>query len=355
MLYIITEPIYKESVWCKEITEGIVNRAKEKRIEYTFLTSIDRSVSGQVIVVATSLDFITNTCKVLETYPVKTVVATPKTEMVKCADCSFVGFDSQNAIFDLIKLLNQNGKQNVSLFGVNESSVNDLLKKQNFLSTGAKIENVFYNNGNIKKCFDSFFKVINNIDAVLCTNSYAAFYLVKKLKDINFSIGNLDIISLSNSKILNLINPKISAVGTDYYSIGKVAYDTVRILAKNDSLKNLNASVKWELKLRETTGAFDKTKIDVFNNEGFNTAGDFYVDGELLPVMKVERLFDGMDKNDLEILRLLKSGKKQEDISESLFMSESGVKYRLKRMLTLSDTSSKAELVDLISKLDIEI
>jgi DNA-binding NarL/FixJ family response regulator len=107
--------------------------------------------------------------------------------------------------------------------------------------------------------------------------------------------------------------------------------------------------------LRDTTKPFDIERFETSENEAVTTAADFYVDSELSPIMKTERLFDGLDDKDLEILKYLIKGTKQEEICDRTFMSESGVKYRIKKMLSLSETVSKSELVDLISKFDISI
>ncbi|MBE6740370.1 MAG: hypothetical protein E7565_08645 [Ruminococcaceae bacterium] len=354
MLYILADPIYKKSIWCNEILDGILSAAKEKRTDCTVVESADEVKSGQVIIVATNPEFIKENCRILENYPVKIVVSSPKISAIGSPNCSFVGFDSENSIFEISKFLTDCGKENIALFGVNDHSVNDLLKKQNFLAANGNAENVFLNNGNIKECFDSFYERLNTFNAVLCTNSYVAFYLVKKLKEAKYPTDKIDVISLCDSVILELSKPQISAIRVDYFSLGKAAFDTARILKKNDTIKSLNVSVEWKLIGRQTANIPD-TLLNSFDENEENPTDVFYEDDELELFMIAERLFDGCDQNDLKLLKMLKNGYKLDQICEELFMSESGVKYRLKKLLNISKTNSKSQLTDFISKLDIDL
>lgn len=353
MLYILLEPIYKESVWCKEIRDGIIFCAKEKRMEYEVTDSAENITTDNVIIVATSIDYIRESTAALENKGIKTVVATPKINTDKAIDSSFVGFDTEKVVFDIMSVFSGDEKNDVALLGVNEDSVNDILKKQNFILAGGKEKNVFLNCGNIKQCVEAFIKTADTKTAVLCTNCYVAFYLIKKLKEIEFPADKLNIVSLSDSPLLTSVSPSVSAVGIDYISLGKAAFQAYRIIEKNPDIRNLNLSVNYKLIERETTdlGGFDKIKDNEKGKE--TTTLDFYEDKKLLPIMNLERLLDGTDLTDKEILKKLLKGKKHEQICEELFMSESGLKYRLKKLFALAGVNDKTALLELIKDINV--
>lgn len=355
MLYILVEPVYKESMWCNEITEGIVGCAKLKRIPYCFAEETDEFFEGQVILVATSLSYIKEMTEKLNHFPVNIIVATPKPKEEISASCSFVGFDSKNAILDILNNYLYDCREKTALFGVNVNSVNDLSKKHCFINGGGNENNIFYNNGNIKECTQDFLKAFHRIEAILCTNCYVAFYLVQRLKNEGVDINKLNIISLSDSSLLTLCKSQISAVGIDYHALGKSAFQASRLLSKNSDIHEVNMSVKWKLNIRNGYMS-NKKEVNCSKTDlSAVSVQDFYGDSELIPLMNIERLFEVCDNNDLKLILMLKKGFTYNKICESLFISESGLKYRIKKIMMLSGATSRKQLIDLLEHFDIEI
>ena len=56
------------------------------------------------------------------------------------------------------------------------------------------------------------------------------------------------------------------------------------------------------------------------------------------------------DDNDLEMLRLLLAGETYGKISEKLYMSESTVKYRIKRLISGSGVTSVSKMLALYTE-----
>lgn len=360
MLYILTEPIYRDSIWCSEILSGIKTKAKEKKAQFCFIDSVrEIKEAGQLILVGTSLGWSKGKIDQCKDLNVKTVVVTPKIPVNEKLPCSFVGSDSEGAVINMISLLKSKGRNRIALYGVNPDSVNDLCKKNCFVSQVGDESGVFYNNGDINGCFNEFYKKELTFEAVLCTNSYAAFHLVKALKSKSVDFGNLFIISLSDSRLLQFSAPCVTAVDIDYKELGKAAFDACRILDKNPSLTTVNMVVEWKVTYRQTTsGLTEERKEDVSLapvSEKLSAADVFYNDGEIVGMMTAENLLECCDVTDLKLLSLLQRGSTYEQISKELFISESGIKYRIKKLTGVTKTSSREQLLNLLENYGIEL
>ncbi len=360
MLYVLAEPVYRESIWCNEIISGIKSKAKEKKVTVSFIEHLSEiTEAGQLILVATSIGWFNEKLKKCKALPVKTVAVTPKIPVNEKIPCSFVGSDNEGAVVNMVSLLKEKGKNRIALYGVNSDSVNDLCKKNCFVSLTDGENNVFYNNGNVSACFEAFFENAEAFDAVLCTNSYAAFHLVNSLKTKGFDFKKLFIISLSDSRLLQFSSPAVTAVDIDYRELGKAAFDASKILYKNPALNSVNMAVEWKVAYRQTTNALAVISEEngelPFVSDKTSSADVFYNDNEISELMLVENLLEGIDSNDLKLLCLLKEGKTYEHISKELFVSESGIKYKLKKFYGMTNTSSKEELLRLLEKSGIEL
>ena len=84
----------------------------------------------------------------------------------------------------------------------------------------------------------------------------------------------------------------------------------------------------------------------------------FLVDLNILEIQSLEKLLKVSDETDLKLLgKIAKKGERGEKgsksylkISEELFMSESSVKYRLKRLLAASGIESISKMSEIVNK-----
>ena len=70
-------------------------------------------------------------------------------------------------------------------------------------------------------------------------------------------------------------------------------------------------------------------------------------------LLRIEHLLSSLDETDLKILSLL--SRDCRDIAEEAYLSDNGVKYRLKKMKRLCGVESKREIPVLLGKYNIRI
>ena len=79
----------------------------------------------------------------------------------------------------------------------------------------------------------------------------------------------------------------------------------------------------------------------------------FWEDREMNEWMRIEQLLAACDETDLTILRLLREERR--DIAEEAYLSDNGVKYRIKKMKRICAVESKRDVIALLEKYGIEV
>ena len=67
-------------------------------------------------------------------------------------------------------------------------------------------------------------------------------------------------------------------------------------------------------------------------------------------MMIVDKILEIADETEMEIINGLLLDKTVEEIAEYCFMSSSGVKYRIKKLIEISNATSKSQAVLLLKK-----
>ena len=85
----------------------------------------------------------------------------------------------------------------------------------------------------------------------------------------------------------------------------------------------------------------------------FSEVDSFYGDEELAELMRIEQLLSECDETDVKILHLLAAN--SADIGESTYLSDNGVKYRIKKMKRICCVASKSEIPQLLEKYGVRL
>ena len=346
-VHILTEPEYASSTWCNKIIQGLTTEAKNKKIDYYFQTKDFVSTSEDMIaLIGNSSVWIQNTLNKIQpghSAHIILISNTPYKSFIIniCTDFS-------KSMLDIISYLkNDCKKKNIALYGINMSSSTDVQKLQGFTSA----EHIYYNNCDLLLCFNEFYKNIDLYDAVICANDYAAISLLQNLKQIAPSqVKRLFIISFSNLYITQIYKPSITSVSLNYYEYGKIAINLYRMILKNPEILTGTLNVKSIIIPRETTRniPFSSTNYESQFENSENM--DFYKDKEIFDLLTLEKLFLTMNNIDINIIRLLSNGLSYEQISQELFISVNGIKYRLNKLLNTCNIKDRKELLNIYKK-----
>ena len=353
--YVIGEPEYKTSNWYKNIMDGLISEKRQKRFSLTTLNSIDELNSHTIndedviFIVGTNSEWLTKVIKVCESFFDNRVIVLGNYESnLSNSRYSTVTTDVARDIQVLYNYLQSHNKTRIALYGVNPDSASDAFRKNSFLACGANKEDIFYNKGSLSQCFENFIPKIDNYDAVICANDYAAISLIRYLK------GESDIFVTScggGTLISHFFSPSVTHTGIDFQSFGKAGFELSRILQKNKHVNSINIYLSSTFFAGETTDHLPLVKEFAPNVSDIQKENDaFYSDFEIDEMLRIELLLNSCDRIDLFIIERLLRGATYSTIAEELFMSINGVKYKLKNMFNICQVSTKTELVALLNK-----
>ena len=343
-IHILTEPEYRKSTWCSLILQGIFFEAHQKKIEFFEQTkAFSANASDLVILIGNSPLWIERTINQMYSEEKRHLILISNTPYH--LPVSSIGTDLYQSMHDVISYLQHDCKRkSIAFYGVNENSSTDLLKLQGFHNLDA----VYYNHGNLNECFQIFFNDLEHYDSVICANDYAALSLLQHLKRIDSNLANqIFMVSFSNLNIAKKYSPSITSVTLNYYEYGRTAVNLYKMLLKNPQILTGCFNISSQIIPRDTTR-------NIPYRTGYRTLDisdimeyEFYEDSEVKEMLTLETLLTMTNKTDERILRMLCQGFSYDQISEKLFMSVNGIKYRLNKLMDVCGVQERSELLKL--------
>lgn len=356
-MLVVIEKNYKMSVWCREIAEGLQKEARKKRISLFFSSSIDDICKSDdekvVMIIGTEPEWLraaVTRAKKCEQHP---IILSNQSHNALGYGISYVSEDLEGSMKEIFLYFNQKGKQKLALYAVNPASASDECRKSAFLSLGGGCDDIFVNEGSLADCFEAFYAQFKKkgYDGIVCVNDFAAISLLQHLKSIGENIDSTDLISYSNSLISRCSFPAISSVRANFTEYGQMAFMIVDCLAKSNAIGGIRILGKWEIVHRDTSAPL---LCDPIDNDSLTPPSvpldRFYDDPELVEMLRIEKLLSDCDATDLNILKMILDQKKLSEIEEQSYLTETAVKYRIRKMKDICQASSRESLRALLLK-----
>lgn len=242
------------------------------------------------------------------------------------------------------------GKFKVAMYGVNRKSISDISRMESFLlvQKNADLNQIYENSGSLEQCYRSFIKEAEKYDAVICANDFAAISLIRNLREKRPDmLEHLTIMSCAETQ-LSKYDTSLTSINMNFNEYGGAAMSIYDCLKKNRFLSHVVMAIKWDI------GAPKFAEFQLIGQTSDESMekipeGDiFYEDIELMKMLKIEKLLNESDEIDRIIVNGLLDEKSYEKISIECFMSESSVKYRVKKMMRTCDMDSKYKLINLL-------
>ena len=257
-------------------------------------------------------------------------------------------------MYYLINHLKKKGKTKPALYGINPASLSDSVRKATFLNYAENMageNDIYYNNGSLKGCFDDFYKFYHNYDCVICANDYAAISLTRNFKKLKATPHNLLTVSYGNTLLSRGIDELIT-ISMCYEEYGKAAVSICEILSKNTALLYSNIAVKWKIGYR---GDFIKNELpddSHFSTDNKSQRADelFYSDSEINEMILIENMLSICDDTDLKLLDFILDGYPYAVAAEACFISHNTAKYRIKKLMDACKLSNKKAFLELLKK-----
>ena len=402
MVFILTEPAYSGSIWCRRLQKSLKERLKQKRIPFVEAADCIERFGDGYFVIASDYAWIKSTVKTLNSVGIKPILLCNQAEPIKGCDYSCVCSDVNGSVKYLLNELKLAEKTRIALYGVNTSSVSDLSRVDGLFAYKDDCFDkmrVFTNCGSLKNCFEEFFKERGSFDAVICANDFAAVSLVRNLAARDAKVlDRLKILSCAETELSHFYKKRISSLNMNFEQYGKAAVFIYEKLKTHAYMSGMTVTVQWNCedkdkekekeKERERekekekgrpvadaetdadTDTAAKAKAEA-QNKGKNEkirkdqsaqlpeplclacdpAGvAFYADDEMHAMLTIEQVLNTCIDTDRKILTDFLNGLSVEETAERCFLTEGGVKYRIKRILSECGVSDRAALIKLLGE-----
>lgn len=354
-MLVIIEENYKISVWCREIVDGLKSEARKKRASLTLSTDIDDIIRNEgdscVFIVGAETEWLNSAANLVKKSGKHPIILSNQSESDQENGVSRVTEDILGSMSDIMSLFSAKNHTKVALYAHNPDSASDCFKKESFLKAGGQEEDVFQNLGSLEDCFQTFYKnhKEKRYSGIVCTNDFAAISLIRHLHNMDENICGIDVISYSNTLIARCTSPAVSTVKANFKSFGQLAFMIADCIGKGENISGIRIFCDWEIIHRETSSPA-LTDVNAETKAVSTRSGSFYGDRELMEMMCVEKLLSECDETDIDIIESILGGKKTSEIQESCYLTETAVKYRIKKMKDICHCSSREELKNFLSE-----
>lgn len=351
-LPILIEPNYKNSYWCSEIMKGIKKQTYARKISINildeeFLEELNSSSAQKVVlVISSSLNWINQIILKFRQLGIHMLLVSSDFG-TEHSQISCVHMNYQFCIFQLLGYLKDFGDSKTALFGVNPNSYADVQKIAAFENK----KDIYYNFGSIDTCTLQFWKSIDFFDSVICANDAVAIHLAHFLKEKEFPLNKkFHMVSFGDFFISRLINGTMASIELDYYVLGQQAVDTYQFLSRTAHPITINISLECRLYVQnpELSGIKKIIKETELPKDFVDV--DFYSDPSVIPILALENMMVNSDKIDVQIIGGFFKRMTQEKIAETLNLSLSALRYRIKRLNSFYPEVSFKELISTIAE-----
>ncbi len=348
-MLVLTEPIFRTNNWYLRTVNSLKSEARKKRINLTFSSELsslaEPSEEKAVIFVGAGEHWMRHAITEAKKHGKHPIVLANLPADIFGNGVSSVSFDFRDSMRALFADLSARGRGRAALYAVNPSSVTDLSRKDAFLSAEGQVSDLFYNRGSLHTCFEDFYKVHQKAPygSVVCCNDFSAISLIKNLRARGLDPTSLFIISYGDTLMSNCFSHYISSVVLNHTGGSQLAFMIADCIAKNDTISGMNVKTGWQILHRQNMN--DTVPLHpLAEDTPIDRDHEFYSDPELQSMMKVENLLLACDETDLAILKLIMEGKKRTEIEEACFLTETAVKYRIRKMKETCVVDSREEL-----------
>ena len=349
MVTILTEPAYSESMWCKALYGSLTERLRQKRISFCEMYDAIPENSEAVFIIAADYNWIKATLTELNLSGIKPILICNQAETILGCSYSCVCSDITGSMKYLLDNLKSDGKTRIALYGVNTSSISDIGRVDGlFAQSGGIIDSmrIFTNDGSLQNCYKKFVVEADNFDAVICFNDFAAVSLIRHLeKDGKNEITErLRILSCSQTKISSCYRDRITSINMNLEQYGKAAVFIYEKLKAHPYISQMTLNVSWNSEPNKIPNSLPISLKSARNTDRI------YSDKELNEMICAERILEIDSATDKTVIAYLCGGKSVSEISAACFLTESGVKYRIKRILEKCKLSDKSELISIVKR-----
>lgn len=349
MVGILLDSKYSESLWCKSLFDSLTEALRKKRIPFCeVFDSIEQKLEN-VFIIASDREWTVSAITQLNKNGIKPILICNQSEKLSGCIYSCVCSDISASMKNLLDTLKTKDKSKIALYGINTDSAPDISRVDSLFNwRGQYFETmqVFKNSGSLENCFEDFFPHIDEFDAAICANDYAAVSLVRRLEERSpEKLDGFYIISCAKTQISNYYGDRILSLNMNFEQYGKAAVYVYNALKKHTYLSEMTVKVLWSLDSNDVKQDRKSFSLNLTSSEDL-----FYDDEELGEMLIVDRILKSTDDIEKKIIECLLNNESYDRISELCFLTVSGVKYRINKIIGDSGAADKTQMVSLLKK-----
>ena len=334
---LILEPMYAESVWCRQIVQGLSAELKKRREEFT--VDAPALEGDTVFIIGTQPSWLSSALAECNGLGITPILLCNSQRKLPGGRYHCVCSDIFGSMRQLTAGLKQQYGSHLALYGINPDSVGDRSRQAAFQLECPEADRLFVNEGSLGDCYRRFRSREVAFDAVICTNGFAAISLYRRLAAEKKPIP--PIISCAQTLLTGYYQGPITSVDMNYGRFGKTALALADLARKQPQISEVTATVQWSLPepLQVPLPAIPTAAA---------SSGNFYGDEELRQMLTVENLLAACDQVDRLILDMLLQGSSYLQMAEACYLTEGAVKYRVRKMRQLCNAEEKETLTALL-------
>jgi len=344
MVAILRDKTYLNSLWGQKLYASLTERLRVKRIPFCDITDTCPADCDAVFVIAADYHWTKEAIRQLNAAGRRPILLCNQAEPINGCVYSAVCSDINTSMKNVLDTLKAQNKSRVALYGVNFHSLSDISRVNTLFAwreDAFKTMEVFTNDGSLLNCFEEFYARVDQFDAVICANDFAALSLVKRLEATNpAALSRLTVISCAESRLCAQYRQYITTLQIHFELYGRAAVYIYESLGKRPYLTGMTVHVAWDLGDGKAATKLDDAPLTLPTVED-----TFYLDPELKEMMIADKVLSVMDDTDRTIIAGMLAGKGYTQLAEQSFLSESSVKYRIKRLVAASGAACKAEMI----------
>lgn len=328
-LYVCVEPAYRETTWAKETLSGIYAKSARHRYPVNLVEREDfENVPDTVIVVGTTPKWIEETLDVLSDGKHNAVTVSCQSRFPR-RNASYVLIDHENATADALRYLRNCGRTRTALFGTAAWSYSDGVKTRYFSPS-----DIFPNEQDLEGTFDAFLAARSAYDSVLCANTFTAVYLIRRLTENGVAVpDDLYVMTFGDSAVAKYSRIPVTCLTLDHSLLGEQSVDVCRYLRQQKESVSLTVKVPCAILPAAST---EGRNAALSEEHPTSSLQEPYEAAAIAELQSLEKLLWYREDLDGKILEGLLSGESHGALAERLYISESTLRYRLKRLLNLS-------------------
>lgn len=250
------------------------------------------------------------------------------------------------------------GCRRIAMVGLGQRSFNDMVHQDamaQYLLKYPYAEGACFEYQNrIDESFNAFYAMRDGFDAVLCPNAFVAVAFLHFCEEKGIVVPNdLLVACMKDHSIGRYCKPSLTSLAVDFFAIGEQSVIVWQYLQEEGNERfRMRIAIQGHVIERESTGTALGGGAQSLANDGTldgkYEGGPFYTDPELQALMSLERCLQNCDELDLRIIRLLLDGKHYDAISEQLYLGDSSLQYRVRKIFHSAQTKSRDEFIRLM-------